>query len=75
MVARKPPPSGGVGLVAADAGQTNTPAANFLELWGPDKKSQKCKNHGTSKMRWETKKPKSFKVWISIHKSIKILLV
>ena len=47
MVARKPPPSGGVGSAAAAAGQKTNPATYFGAQWGPEVKSQKYKQAKT----------------------------
>ena len=41
MVARKPPPSGGVWVVTAAAGDCLPPAADFGDEWGPIQNSQK----------------------------------
>ena len=44
--------SGDSGEVAAAAGEVMPPAAVFLGLWGPHKKSQKCSESGTLKFSW-----------------------
>ena len=42
---------------AADAGYSGCPAAYFGGVWGPDKKSKKCRECGNLKTRWEVTKP------------------